>query len=81
MHITLVLYVQVLIVYIASLIFTFFKHLLCLGFSIIFCYFKVNSRVFLHNRVATLAVTQIKVGISGATTSVFPLDLVFFHFI
>jgi len=40
MHITLVLYVQVLIVYIASLIFTFFKHFVCLGFFIIFCYVR-----------------------------------------
>ena len=33
----------------------FYKHFVCLGFFIIFWFFfKVNSGVFLHNRVATL---------------------------
>jgi len=35
--------------------FEFFKHFVCLGFFIIFCFFfMVNSGGFLHNRVATL---------------------------
>jgi len=50
--------VQVLLAYISSLVLTFFKHFVCLFFLIIFCvFFKVNSGVFLHNKVATLVST------------------------
>ena len=46
---------QVLVACFSSLVLTFFKHFVCLGFFIIFCFFfKVNSGGFLHNRVATL---------------------------
>ena len=40
-----------------SVFFTFgFWHFVCLGFFIIFCiFFKVNSGVFLYNRMATLS--------------------------
>ena len=43
------------VVYISSLVLTFLKHFVCLGFFINFCFFfKENSGFFLHNRVATL---------------------------
>jgi len=45
---------EVVVVHISCLVLTFLKRV-CLGFFIIFCFFfKVNSGVFLHNRVATL---------------------------
>jgi len=51
-------YVQVPVAHISSLVLTFFKHFVCLGFFIYFLFFfKVNSGVFHHNRVATLAPT------------------------
>jgi len=43
----------------SSLVLTFFKHFVCLGFFIIFCFFfKVNSGVFLHNIMAALCMEQ-----------------------
>ena len=55
---------QVLVACFSNLVWTFFKHFLCdvsgfLLFSVFF--FKVNSGVFLHNRVATLAGTTVGV--------------------
>ena len=45
---------QVPLAYISSLVFTFFKHFVCLGvFTIFWLFFKVNSGIFLYNRVAT----------------------------
>jgi len=55
------LYIQAPVVYISSLIKTFFKYFVCLGFFIIFGGFlKVNSRGFLQNRMATLVLNYQK---------------------
>jgi len=49
------IYVQVLVVCISCLVLTFLKTICMSVYFIIFCFFfKVNSGVFLHNRVATL---------------------------
>jgi len=56
MHITLIFVQEVPVVYISSLVLTFFKHILYVWGFLLFSvfFFKVNAGVFLHNRVATL---------------------------
>jgi len=49
---------QVPVACFSCLVLTFLKHFACLGFFIIWVFFKVNSGDFLHNRVATLLKTQ-----------------------
>jgi len=54
-------YVQVPVACISSSVLTFFKRFVCLVFFIIFCFFfKINSGVFVHNRVATLVLLHHK---------------------
>ena len=55
MHIiTFKFYVQVPLVYISSLVLTFLNiWYVCTGVFYFLFFFKVNSGVFLHNRVAT----------------------------
>jgi len=55
MYITLISYVEVPVVaYISSSVFTFFKRFDVWVFIIFWGFLKINSGVFLHNRVATL---------------------------
>jgi len=51
--------VQVPIAYISSLVLNFFYILYVWGFYYFLFFFKINSGVFLHNRVATLHIEHI----------------------
>ena len=53
-HITLIFTVQIPVAYISRLVLLLFNILYVCFFCYFLFFFKVNSGVFLHNRVATL---------------------------